>query len=497
MSKTLRFWEGCPDALMLRGGVPDGGGVSVNLLRTVRALVLTAIACFAAAPVAEAATQFRISGRGWGHGIGLSQYGAEGFARRGYTAQQIVTHYYQGTTVGTSPVGLPDMNVLLRGGGQHYRFEIDADGATATYGSASFPLAVDDVISVQASGGNTTLRLTRGGSVQTLGSGQAATVTLTQTSAGAIRTLFTADNGSYGHHYRGSIAVKPSGSSLLVVNTVPLESYLRSVVPAEMPASWSPAALQAQSIAARSYAIATRKSGSAYDAFADTRSQMYVGIEHEDPRTDAALTATAGQVAVHSGKVIAAFFYSTSGGRTAAVEDVWNSTARPYLSSVSDPYEVSPYSKWKPLVYSAAQLDAKLGSAVRGRLTNITTSINGSLRVRSVTVRGTGGPSSLLGTSFQYRLGLRSSWFRVARLTLNPTARTTSSGSRVLLRGFVPRSGPTQLWVKPAGGVWKLRGNLKPGARGAYSVAARPRVTSMYALKRGGIWGPRVSVRVS
>ena len=102
------------------------------------------------------------------------------------------------------------------------------------------------------------------------------------------------------HRYRGSIQIDVSAGKLRAINMVGLEQYLYGVVPSEMPYTWPPEALKAQAIAARSYALATRRTG-AFDLYPDTRSQVYLGIEHEKPSTNAAVNATAGQVVLYDG----------------------------------------------------------------------------------------------------------------------------------------------------------------------------------------------------
>ncbi len=145
--------------------------------------------------------------------------------------------------------------------------------------------------------------------------------------------------------YRGSLVIGRSGSGLYVVNDVPLESYLRGVVPREMPGELASEALRAQAVAARSYALATMKPHSSFDLYADTRSQVYGGIRAEHEATDRAVASTAGEVLSWQGGVATTYFSSTSGGRTAAIGDAWaGSNARPYLVSVADPFDArSPH----------------------------------------------------------------------------------------------------------------------------------------------------------
>ena len=88
---------------------------------------------------------------------------------------------------------------------------------------------------------------------------------------------------------------------MYTVDAVGLDDYVRGVIAAEMPSSWSPEALKTQAVAARTYAITTNVGGGFYDLYPDTRSQMYRGVSAETPATDAAVAATAGQVVTYNG----------------------------------------------------------------------------------------------------------------------------------------------------------------------------------------------------
>ena len=139
-----------------------------------------------------------------------------------------------------------------------------------------------------------------------------------------------------GRGYRGALRVKPAGRGLQVVNTVGLDSYLRGVVPSEMPNRWPAEALAAQAIVARTYALAHLHGGD-FDVYSDTRSQVYGGIAAEAASSDDAVAETAGQVVLYDGELADTFFFSSSGGRTANVQDVWGGAAVPYLVSVVRP----------------------------------------------------------------------------------------------------------------------------------------------------------------
>ena len=161
-----------------------------------------------------------------------------------------------------------------------------------------------------------------------------------------------------GKAYRGQLRAILTGKTLEAVNVVGLESYLYGVVPSEMPYIWSPDALEAQAVAARSYALATRKQKGDFDVYGDVRSQVYGGIAAEHYETTAAVDKTRRQVVLYNGKVATTFFFSTSGGRTAAIQDAWPKSAPvPYLVSVADPYDtLSPWHNWGPVLVDGAKL---------------------------------------------------------------------------------------------------------------------------------------------
>src|SRR5262249_25459877 len=125
-------------------------------------------------------------------------------------------------------------------------------------------------------------------------------------------------NGYTNDHWWGDFRVLPSGGWLSLVNIVPMEKYVRGVVPCEVPASWLPAAVQAQAMAARSYAAATA-GGPVYDAYPDTRSQMYCPIEQQAAASDAAVAATKRQVVKYGGRGAPTFFSPRPRARPASL----------------------------------------------------------------------------------------------------------------------------------------------------------------------------------
>lgn len=157
------------------------------------------------------------------------------------------------------------------------------------------------------------------------------------------------------HQYRGTLELTWNQvGTVSVVNIVPLEDYLRGVVPREMSASWPQEALKAQALAARTYAryqiLGNKYAAEGFDLTDDTYSQVYGGVTAEDPNSDAAVAATAGQYITYQGKVIPAFFFSASGGYTENNEVVWQGgTPLPYLRGVPDYDQDAPHYSWNRL----------------------------------------------------------------------------------------------------------------------------------------------------
>jgi stage II sporulation protein D len=364
-------------------------------LRRFRARGATLLACALAIAVpassADAAT-WKVKGRGWGHGIGMSQWGAFGFAEKGKGWEQILRHYYRHTQIGTTGGG--EIRVLLQSGGDSFEF-------TEANRACGVDLDPSRTYSAVRDGGGVRLR---GGDGQGLGG---CGESLQATGGEAVRLV---GKGAY----RGSLNVVPRESGgLHAINAVHLEDYLRGVVPNEMPADWPADALRAQAVAARSYALATADSNGLWDAYDDTRSQVYGGISSEMAATNQAVEATAGRVVKHNGKVATTFFFSTSGGRTENIEFSFvGSDPQAYLKSVKDPFDdASPYHRWKES-FSQSEIEARLGDLVEGSLRAIRIGKRGrSPRVVSAKIVGSGGTNEASGPMIQARLGLRSTWF--------------------------------------------------------------------------------------
>ncbi len=424
-------------------------------------------------PVAPGGATFVITGHGWGHGVGLSQYGAYGYAQKGWTFDRIVLHYFTGTELGDAP--LSRVRVLLSSGtkslkiGSAGAFRVrDATGAAHDVAAGTYTLAPTLKLKVD---GGATARALPGPLVFQAGSAPL----------------------SLGRRYRGTIGVDVVSGKLRAINTVGLEQYLYGVVPSEMPFSWLPEALKAQAVAARSYALATRKTG-AFDLYSDTRSQVYLGIDHEKPSTTAAVNDTAGQVVLYEGAVAKTFFFSTSGGRTASAADVWGEDV-PYLQSVADPYDsISPHHDWGPFTYTGAKL-AKM-MKMPGSVLDLQPELNSSGRIKTLTVVGTKGTLAIAGTDLRTRLGLRSTWFSVGVLSLTGPPTAVIYGNRARLNGVA--RGLTQAALQQLdGATWKPLATVKPDKTGALSVVVKPTVTTRYRLVSGKVVAASVRLPVA
>ncbi len=234
------------------------------------------------------------------------------------------------------------------------------------------------------------------------------------TGGSMLRLLGPAETGVTGGRYRDALVLHRAGDDVLVVNDIGLERYLYGVVPAEMPSAWPVEALRSQAVVARSYALTSRRPTEPFDVYADTRSQAYRGVAGETARTTDAVRATSGTVLMFGTSIARTFFHSSSGGRTAAVEEVFGGPPVPYLVSVPDPYDrLSPHHDWT-VTLSDEEVAHRLGAVVLGDLVDVTvTARTASGRAAAVRVTGTLGTRDLPGTTARSLLGLRSAWFSV------------------------------------------------------------------------------------
>jgi SpoIID/LytB domain protein len=281
--------------------------------RACAAALLAALAgpgALATAAPAPAAPTLLIQGAGDGHGVGMSQEGALGYAQHGYGYAAILAHYYTGTALG----------------------HVASD---------------------------TTVRVLMNGKVHRMS----------------------------------------------------LETYVRGVVGAEMPADWPAAALEAQAVASRTYALTDDAGGARFNVYSDTRSQLYLGARAQTAQTNAAVAATAGQIVTYGGHPAITYFFASSGGATESVQNGFpGATPEPWLVGVPDPYDQGPLHAWS-VSMSFATAAARLRGLFRGSFEGIEVLRRGSSpRIVAAYVLGSAGRGEVGGPELESRLGLDSTW---------------------------------------------------------------------------------------
>jgi peptidoglycan hydrolase-like amidase len=418
------------------------------------------------APSALADTLFVLKGRGWGHGVGMSQYGALGMAQNGSSYKEILGHYYRNTSIARA--GNPKVGVQLASGrrslqiGPSAAFRVSAAARNVTHPTGSAIVRI------------------RGGRIKVTGiEGTFESPATFAPGNAPIRLGSTA--------YSGTLVVSIRSARLRAVNRLRMEGYIRGVVPRESPASWPAHALRAQAVAARSYAFAG--SGKCGGAFCpDTRDQVYGGLSGEEPSTNAAVAATAREVVVDgSGNVAQTFFHSSSGGRTANSEDVWSNQVS-YLRSVRDRRDLvraNPNRRWTVL-RTPGQLQSGLGLPCKPRDASLIRDSSdrvGAIRACGITADG--------GDSLRWELSLKSNRFWLGILRLEVSDRRIERGQRPTLSGRVRDVGNASLSLRRAGGTWRTVRSVT----GRFSVRIRPRITTTYRLGPPA-FGVKVRVRV-
>jgi stage II sporulation protein D len=262
-----------------------------------------------------------------------------------------------------------------------------------------------------------------------------------------------------GKRYRGDLAFDGSDSGIVVVNRLRMDDYLRGVVPLELGRTRSMAelaAVEAQAVAARSYAVVRIRDGIGrpWDVLATVTDQVYGGVDAETDVASRAIENTAGLVLRYGGRVVSAPFHSTCGGRTAGAPELWRSGAEPYLQSVSDRIpgtdryycDAAPRFRWTQAL-DGSTLDAavarylgayaKLPAGGPGRVRAVVvTSRTESGRVGTLAITTTRGTWSLRGNEIRAVLRrpggemLASTYF-----TLDATAGAGGGVERLTIRG--------------------------------------------------------------
>jgi stage II sporulation protein D len=418
-------------------------------------------------PAAAAAVPVLVlDGTGYGHGVGLSQWGAEYLARSGRSTDEILATFYPGTHLGEATgtmrvaVHKPAVSTTTltfpQGGevrsapsgpqahgfpvrvGPGGRVRIAFDGAyrvtplltgqssitATTYRGDPCTLLIlcppttPPPTTTTTQPPTTTTNPGGGGDGADGGEGGGASTTAPPsrpgTSASAETPVFAVPVAGgvtlvddRGRSYRGAVEAN-AGGGLRLINLVGVEDYLRGM--AEVPSTWPTAAVQAQTVAARTYALrAMQSSGEICD---DARCQVYVGSTAESPGQDAAVAATAKRVLTHGGELAAAVYSADAGGVAANTFEGFGTPdgTYPYLRNVR--YDTDNPLPWKLLV-GLEEVGRRF--SYPGTLTGAHVSEQGpSARALVVTLEGSAGDRNVDGRSFARALGLRSTRFTAA-----------------------------------------------------------------------------------
>ena len=448
-------------------------------MRLFLALLALVVASTAAAqpvppPAIPGEALFVVTGRGYGHGVGMSQYGAYGMAKAGYTYDEILGYYYTGVELGTAAT--TEVRVLL------------AEGRRAVTIASTVPFSIRDATGkvYRLPAGPLTLR---GDLELPTAEGPEIAVSPLLVRPGKVVPL-----SLDGRLYRGSLQVSAQGEYLRVVNRAGLESYLQGVVAGEMPHAWPLEALRAQAVAARSYALANLVKGKPFDLYADVRSQVYLGVAAETQRATEAVQTTAGEVVLYEGNIASTLYFSTSGGKTASAADVFG-TEIPYLVSRPDPWDkLSPFHRWGPVLLGARTVQAKLG--IGDRVLDATGGVTPSGRLRSLALVTTTGSETVPASLVRTALGLRSTWISIGVLRLDRPSGPLVFGSSVRLAGLGRGVASPMLASSTGGAVWTQTGTLARDANGNVSVVVKPVQTTRYRIEVEGAASPALLVEV-
>lgn len=367
-----------------------------------------------------------LKGRGFGHGRGMSQWGARGAAQKGLTASQILAFYYPGTT--SASIGNPTVRVRLTAMGASPTTVVHEAGLTVTDGACTAALSQAGATAWRVVRTNGLWRLQGnypvGGVVAwrdhptpCTGFGTASSLTFVGDGsvAASVLTLRTpSGNRSYRGGLRAVVDNRPgAGGAVATVDVVPMDSYLRSVVPAEMPASWGLEAVKAQAVAARSYAADALGGSYSSDLCDTTACQVYPGLTSsnpEHPNSTAAVTATTGQIRKYGSSIAFTEFSSSNGGQITG-------SSVPYQVAKADAYDgvfAEAPDTWSYLTMPASAIESAWPTI--GQFRSMATQRDGKGtwfggRITDITLTGSAGTRVVSGDAFRSVMNLRSTWF--------------------------------------------------------------------------------------
>lgn len=436
--------------------------------------------------VADPGAGIAFDGSAFGHGVGLCQWGARGRAASGQNAGQIIAAYYPGTSIQKVLAPETTIRVLV-----HSDLDVASDETelvsaiggpwqVVASGVAPIPVPVDGRLEITNPGGRRWQVKARDGTV--LGWGPLAGPLVIRPASPDTRIVLDyRPSGdvpgrpkTYYDTYRGEILLYPTVQGIDTVNRLGIEDYVRGVVPAEAPASWPDAALQAQSLAARTYAVfrAQTRARQAWDVDDSTWDQVYRGSWAEHPNANRAIDATSGMLIMSGPQVAQAYYFASCNGWTENNENVWGGSPLPYLRGIRDidpsgaPYDRdAPGSTWTTGSLTVAQFEATLrvdATMDVGTLRTIDLSARtASGRLTAIRLVGSAGSRTLAPETLQARFNrlrppgvkpLLSTNFSI-RWTSPEAVRQTQAGATFVPTRLMPRIGGTGTASVPGSGT--------------------------------------------
>ena len=404
---------------------------------------------------------FAVSGRGWGHGVGLSQWGAYGQAKAGRTYEQILAHYYFGTKLGRASKS--EVRVLL------------AEGKRALTVQSPAPFRVQDAAGVVT-------KLPAGALILTP---QLKLPNAVKPSAGPLVVLPGKEPLSLdGRPYRGKLEIAAVGGYLRVVNYVGLESYIAGVVADEMPSTWPIEALKAQAVAARTFALEEHPQGQAVRSLLGRqepglrRRRVRGGLGDEGdpgdrrPGRDVRRPARSPR--------------STSRAPVARRRALPMSSERRSRTSCRAPIHGTRHRRTiAGGRCSWARGRSSRSSASTARVLDASAVPTPSGRIRSLTLKTASGTTSVPSSLVRTALGLRSTWINVGVLRLDRPKGTVEFGASLQIGGVARNVVAPQLQSSTNGKTWTDLGPLERAADGTFSTAVSPTKTTSYRIEAG------------